>query len=499
MTNHGSGILLHITSLPSPFGIGDLGPSAYRFADFLASCEQKLWQILPLNPTGTYPGNSPYTSYSVFAGNPLLVSPELLVQEGLLSFDELQHAPVFSHDYVDYGAAIEFKAKLLRAAYHRFKNELQYKTDFESFCSLNAGWLDDFTLFAALKDRFEEASWDEWPEDLRDRNEIRIKKQTHDLSDRILMSKFFQYIFFKQWSALKSYCNSKNIRIIGDIPIYPSIDSSDAWAHPEIFKLDEEKRPLFVAGAPPDYFSETGQRWGNPVYRWDFLKETEYAWWMDRLEHNLDLFDLVRLDHFRGFVAYWEIPSSEETAVNGHWVEAPALDFLGRVVQKHPTASIIAEDLGFITDDVKDVMQTLGFPGMKVLLFAFGWDLPANPYAPHNYTKHCVVYTGTHDNNTIRGWFRSEASEEDKSRLFDYLGRKVEEQSIHWELIRLAMGSVADTAIIPMQDFLGLGEDARMNLPSLSHGNWQWRFDFDQITDEIAIKLTSMTRIYART
>jgi 4-alpha-glucanotransferase len=498
MIHRGSGVLLHITSLPSPYGIGDLGPSAYRFADLLAACGQKYWQILPLNPTGTFLGNSPYTSYSVFAGHPLLISPDLLVQEALLPTEEVQNLPSFPKDSVNYPAAIELKGKLLRSAYQRFKQQKHDHPQYEDFCNTNAEWLEDFTLFAALKDQFEETSWDEWPKDLRDRKEESIHKQKQKLSDRISMSKFFQYIFFKQWSSLKNYCNSKNIQIIGDVPIYPSIDSSDAWAHPELFKLNEEKRPLFVAGAPPDYFSETGQRWGNPVYRWDFLRETEYRWWMDRLEHNLKLFDLARLDHFRGFVAYWEIPADEDTAINGHWVDAPGLDFLGRVVHKYSTASLIAEDLGFITADVKGVMQKVGLPGMKVLLFAFGWDLPTNPYAPHNYPMHSVVYTGTHDNNTIRGWFRMEASEEDKARLFDYLGRTVQEEEVHWELIRLAIGSVANTAIIPMQDILGLGEEARMNLPSLSHGNWQWRFDFDQLTEDMANKLITMTRIYAR-
>ena len=498
MRTRSSGILLHITSLPGPYGIGDLGSAAYRFADFLGSCSQSYWQILPLNPTGTYLGNSPYTSYSVFAGNPLLISPEMLAAEGLLSAAEIENPPAFPQYQADYSGAIEYKRPLLRMAFEQFKSGMSHNSEFEKFCAENAHWLEDFTLFASLKDKFDEVAWYEWPAEIRDRNEKSLVDYRMELADRILMSKFFQFIFFKQWSAFKAYCNSKKIRIIGDIPIYPSIDSSDAWAHPEIFKLDAEKQPVFVAGAPPDYFSATGQRWGNPVYRWDYLKETNYAWWIHRIDHNLKLFDMVRLDHFRGFVAYWEIPADEETAVNGKWVSVPAMEFFEKVVQSHPQAPIIVEDLGLITPDVKEVMDHFHFPGMKVLLFAFGGDLPTNPYAPHNYTKNCVVYTGTHDNNTIRGWFDTEATVEDKERLFQYLGRNAQGSEIPWELIRLALGSVADFAIIPMQDVLGLGQEARMNLPSQSQRNWNWRLTSNQLTQEIAERLARMTHLYGR-
>jgi 4-alpha-glucanotransferase len=312
------------------------------------------------------------------------------------------------------------------------------------------------------------------------------------------MEKFFQYIFFKQWLALKSYCNSKNIQIIGDMPIYMNYDSCDVWANPEIFKLNEEKQPASVSGVPPDYFSATGQLWGNPVYNWEVLKQTQYSWWIKRVEHNLKFFDILRLDHFRGFVGYWEIPSGEETAINGKWVAAPAEEFFGTLLKHFPGLPIIAEDLGEITPDVREVMSRFGFPGMKILIFAFGDDLPVHPYAPHNYTENCLVYTGTHDNNTVKGWFRKEASLQLRNRLSAYLGHEASEDRIHWELIRLAMMSIARIAIIPMQDLLGLGEEARMNQPATIEGNWSWRLLPEQLTPTVTNKLTEMTEIYGR-
>ena len=499
MQNRSSGILLHISSLPSPYGIGDLGTQAYRFVDFLKESGQQYWQILPLNPTGTYLGNSPYTSYSVFAGNALFIALETLVQIGLLSKEDLQSVPKFPEDRVDYHSVMDWKSKILRKAFHHAESRLENDQDFQSFCKKNSHWLDDFSLFAALKDNFKEIAWFEWPAPARDRDAKELASFQEGLNKRILRSKFIQYVFFKQWHDLREYANKQKIKIIGDIPIYPSLDSADAWSHPELFKLDEHKKPLFVAGAPPDYFSETGQRWGNPVYNWDALKKTGYKWWIQRLRQNLQFCDLLRLDHFRGLVAYWEIPASEETAVNGKWVNVPVREFFDTMKKEFASLPLILEDLGLITDDVKEVMAELGYPGMKVLLFAFGHDLPTNPYAPHNYIRNCVVYTGTHDNNTIRGWYEKESEVMDRERLKQYLGYEVNESTVSEALVRLAMSSVARWSIIPMQDLLSLGQDTRMNLPSKSQGNWEWRVKSDQLNPSVSRRLLDLTRLYART
>ena len=498
MLERSNGILLHISSLPSPNGIGDLGPEAYRFVDFLADAGQRYWQVLPLNPTGTYLGNSPYTSYSVFAGNALFISIEVLRQAGLLSQTDLENAPDFPAGRVDYEAVSAWKGKVLRRAFHQAESAIEQDQDFQQFCRIHGHWLEDFSLFAALKDHYKEIAWYEWPAAVRDRNTNELAVLREKLQKRMLRSKFIQYIFFHQWKALRSYANQKGIKIIGDIPIYPSLDSADAWSHPELFKLDENKKPLFVAGAPPDYFSETGQRWGNPVYRWDVLKEARYDWWIRRMRQNLQLCDLLRLDHFRGLVAYWEIPAAEETAVNGRWVQVPVQDFFSTLRNELVELPLILEDLGLITQDVKDVMKDLGLPGMKVLLFAFGQDLPANPYAPHNYEPNCVVYTGTHDNNTARGWFEQEAEAGDKERLQQYVGRVVDAGNAAETLIRLAMSSVARLSVLPMQDVLNLDEQSRMNLPSQSRGNWAWRLLPDQLAEPQAARLRDLTRIYGR-
>lgn len=498
MTKRGSGVLLHITSLPSPYGIGDLGPWAYQFADFLAETRQTIWQILPLNPTRSVFGNSPYSSYSAFAGNPLLISPELLVEDGFLDKTDIDDNPSFPSNRVDYGAVTRFKERLLLKSYERFMGKAEGEGRFAEFCNEHKYWLDDYTLFIALKENFGGKVWSQWPEECRDRREDALREWTTKLSHRITMEKFFQYVFFKQWMSLKTYCSGKNVRIMGDIPVYVNYDSSDVWTNPSMFKLDEEKKPSFVAGVPPDYFSKTGQLWGNPVYRWDALKETGYTCWVQRIGHNLKLFHLIRLDHFRGFVAYWEVPAGEDTAVNGKWVEVPVKDFFNTLLRHFPNLPIIAEDLGLITPDVREVMDHFGFPGMKLLLFAFGDELSTHPYAPHNYTQNCVVYSGTHDNNTIEGWFKSEATPEDKIRLFKYIGREVQENEVHWDLIRLAMMSVANSVIIPMQDLLGLGAEARMNLPATSKRNWEWRIMPEQLTPPLTEKLREVTEIYGR-
>ncbi len=498
MRKRGSGIFLHITSLPSSFGIGDLGPCAYKFVDFLAEAKQVYWQILPLNPTEPAFGNSPYHSYSAFACNPLLLSPELMVREGLLAEEDVTQDKSLLSKRVDYNSVVAFKRKLFQTAFQRF-NQRKDKSDYEKFCKENTSWLDDFALFLALKEHFRKRVWSDWPLDIRDRQEEALqamKKALHEDMDR---ERFLQYVFNMQWSALRSYCQGKGIQIIGDIPVYVNYDSIDLWTHPELFKLDQKKIPYVVAGVPPDYFSATGQLWGNPLYRWDILKEREYDWWVLRVNHNLRLFDIVRIDHFRGFVGYWEIPAAENNAVKGEWKEAPAEDFFRVLTEKNPHLSLIAEDLGIITPDVRKVMEHFAFPGMKVLLFAFGEDDPMHPYLPHTYNENCVVYTGTHDNNTVRGWFKREAKQAERKRVFRYIGRKVSGKNIHWEFIRLAMQSVAKTAIIPMQDVLGLGEKARMNLPATGKGNWEWRLLPSQLTSQLAKKISDMTETYGRT
>ncbi len=497
MKRRGSGILLHPTSLPSPFGVGDLGPWAYRFADFLAESRQSYWQLLPTNPTSPALGNSPYSSDSAFAGSPLLISPELLVNEGLLTDADLL-APDFPPHIVDYDGAVAFKSHLLRTAYDRVKGSLVANAEFLRFVQDQQEWLEPYALFKALKRHRHGEPWHRWPEELRDRDPQALHKQTEQLSDDVMFEQFQQFLFIKQWHALKRYCNERRIQIIGDLPIYVQHDSADSWAHPRNFKLDGQKQPTAVAGVPPDYFSATGQLWGNPVYDWPAMRQTRYHWWVRRMARNLALYDWIRLDHFRGFVAYWEVPAAHATALNGRWVEAPAEDFFKTLSSHFPGLPLIAEDLGVITPDVREVMRRFDFPGMKILLFAFGPDLPAHPYAPHNYTNHCVAYTGTHDNNTIRGWIRQEISPEELTRLHNYLGREVGEHAIHWELIRLAMISVADTVILPMQDLLGLDEEARMNRPSTTHGNWTWRLLPQQITRTVMTKLAGMTELYGR-
>lgn len=497
MKRRGSGVLLHITSLPSPYGIGDVGPAAYRFADFLAEAKQSFWQILPLNPTEPSYGNSPYQSPSAFAGNPLLISPELILRDGWLKETDLEAVPEYPKARVDYGAVTAFKHRLFALAYGRFK-ESSPKHGYERFCFENAHWLDDYALFKSVNNHFTGKLWTEWPQELRDRQPRALEPLKNDLQDRIQFEKFLQYLFFEQWNSLKRYCNERGIQIFGDIPIYVIHNSADVWASPELFKLDKQKRPYVVAGVPPDYFSETGQLWGNPIYSWETLRETGYAWWIRRVAQNAKLFDLVRVDHFRGLIGYWEVPASEPSAIKGKWVEAPAEDFLNALFKKLPNLSIVAEDLGVITPDVREIMYRFALPGMKVLLFAFGDDLATNPYTPHNLPTNCVIYTGTHDNNTVKGWFEGEATPETKERLCRYLGREVPVESIHWELIRAAMMSVANMAIFPMQDLLGLGAEARMNRPASAKGNWEWRLVPDQLQPSIVEQLREMTEIYGR-
>ncbi|OGP94068.1 MAG: 4-alpha-glucanotransferase [Deltaproteobacteria bacterium RBG_16_47_11] len=508
MKRRASGILLHMTSLPSPFGIGDLGPRAYEFADFLSETGQSFWQVLPLNPTSLRSGNAPYSSPSAFAGNPLLINPEFLTEKGYLSKSETKRIPPFSAGRVDYRVVSDHKGRLFSKAYRSFRDRQTKDCEFETFGQEHNFWLEDYALFAALKDHFEGKVWNKWPADIRDRQAEALRRWKEELAERIEVEKFLQFVFFQQWFSLKRYCNSKGIQIIGDIPFYVSYDSAGVWANPEIFKLNSDKKPLAVAGIPPDYFSSTGQLWSNPIYRWDVLKEMNYLWWVRRIAHNLKLFDIVRLDHFKGFVDYWEVPAGERTAVKGRWVKGPGADFFDVLSRFLPSRPFIAEDLGVITPEVHQLRDRFDFPGMRVLQFAFGNDPLAEEYKPMNYIKNCVAYTGTHDNDTLIGWLyggkghstrRPEEIHKEKRNALAYLGDvKKGRENIHWEFIRLLMMSAANLVISPVQDLLGLGESARMNRPAIFEGNWEWRLKTGQLTPLLRRRLAEMTRIYGR-
>lgn len=490
-----SGILLHVSSLPSPFGIGDMGPWAYRFADFLARARQRYWQILPLNPTEVACQSSPYHSTSAFAFNPLFISPELMVKDGLLTSKDIGAFQAVSKGPVRYGAAAAYKKRLFLRACKNFKKG-RADRNYREFCIKNAFWLEDFSLFTAIRSHLRKRPWNKWDQDLRERRSKGLDAAKKSLGESIDLAMFLQYVFFRQWTALKAYCNDSGISIIGDMPIYVQYNSADLWAHRRYFKLDAHLRPSVVSGVPPDYFSSTGQLWGNPIYRWDVMKKNRYDWWIKRVVHNLNLFDFLRIDHFRGIVSSWEVPASEKNAVNGKWVMGPGEGLFRAIFKKVPNACLIAEDLGFITPDVIELRNRLEIPGMKVLQFAF--DQPASIHAPHNIEKNCLVYTGTHDNNTTRGWFEKEANSEIKKRLFRYIGRRIRGKEAAGELVRLAMMSCANTVIIPMQDVLGLGENARMNRPATKAGNWQWRLMPEGISPPVADRLLELTETYGR-
>jgi len=498
MKKRGSGILLHIASLPSPYGIGDLGPGAYGFADFLAENRQSYWQVLPLSPTAEAYGNSPYSSVSTFAGNTLLISPDLLFRDGLVPADAIDSRPAFPEGRCDYARAIPYKERLLTLAYEKCLTSAMMRDRFVHFCEDHASWLDTYALFVAVKKRMGGRLWSEWPWELKDRAGDEMERIGTECAADIEKEKFGQFLFFSQWYALKEYCNARGVQLMGDMPIYVSYDSADVWANAHIFKLDGQKQPLTLSGVPPDYFSATGQLWGNPVYNWEALRATGYAWWISRLRHILSLHDVVRIDHFRGLVAFWEVPAHERNAVNGQWVRVPFDDFFHTLFKRFFSLPIVAEDLGLITPDVREVIKRFGFPGMKVLLFAFGEENPMHIYLPHTYERNFVVYTGTHDNNTARGWFDGEARPEDRERLFRYIGRRVHPEEVHWELVRLAMMSIADIAIVPMQDVLGLGQEAQMNRPSVARGNWEWRLLPSQLTEDIGLRLRLLTETYGR-
>lgn len=491
MSDRASGILLHVSSLPSSYGIGDFGPQAYQFVDLLSQAKQKFWQILPLNSVEPVYGNSPYSSSSALAGNILFISPEMLIEEGWVSQRATQPIPSFDRVKVDYEKVNIYKAAIFEQAFKNFKNKTPKA--YEKFLTEHKDWLEDYAIFVVIK-KLENKGWNQWPKPLRECEEGALKDLYGRYQAQIEKIKFLQFVFHQQWFALKEYCRQKGIQIIGDVPIYVNDDSVDVWKNPQYFKLDSEKQLQFVAGVPPDYFSKTGQRWGNPVYRWDALKQTRYEWWIKRLRHNFQLFDMIRIDHFRGFVQYWEIPASEKTAVNGHWEGAPGDDFFKIMIKEFKPFSIIAEDLGIITDDVKAVMQRFGFPGMKILLFAFDGELETHPYIPKNYVENCIVYTGTHDNNTVRGWFEHDASPEAKKNIIKYFGRDIKPQEVSWEFVKLAMMSKARLSIVPLQDVLGAGRDARMNIPSTKRGNWQWRFEMKDFDIKIIKQLSELTQ-----
>jgi len=501
-----SGILLHPTSLPARLGIGDLGKEAYRFADFLAETGQRLWQTLPLGPTGY--GNSPYQCLSVFAGNPLLVSLEKLVEDGFLDAGDLDSAASFPRGRVDYAAVAAFKLPMLNRSFEIFLNKASAneRQEFEAFSQRNSSWLETYCLYMALKDVHGLAAWNAWDEDVRKRLPKSLERWSSELTREMGQHRYHQYQFFKQWSELKKYCNERGIRFVGDMGIFVALDSAEVWSHPEMFYLDDNGRPSVVAGVPPDYFSRTGQLWGNPLYRWDVMAEDDYQWWIDRFRATHALVDIIRLDHFRGFEKYWEVPGTDTTAMNGRWVSGPGAEFFKCVRKTLGALPIIAEDLGVITPEVDALRDEFGFPGMRVLQFAFGSDPKADDYKPHNYPRNCVVYTGTHDNNTTIGWLRQVDAEdstqtrqerETERRLaLNYAG--TDGRELNWDFIRLALMSVADNTVTPMQDVLGLGGEARMNLPGTTQGNWCWRFLPEMLTDEIKTRLKELTAIYGR-
>ncbi|MBQ8802399.1 MAG: 4-alpha-glucanotransferase [Tyzzerella sp.] len=492
-----SGILLHPTSLPSPYGIGDLGQSAYDFIDFLEKAGQHLWQILPLSPTGA--GNSPYSSYSAFAGQTLLISPDHLVKLELLEEWELATCPaVTNEERVDYEAVTKWKNLILKQAFSRFeeKADAELGTEYKQFLKKNSKWLTDYALYMACKDMQEGKEWFEWEEKYRkvDRStKAELKKL---LAEEMKYYYFVQFIFYKEWAELKAYANEKGIMIIGDMPLFVSLDSADVWANPKLFQLNSEGQQTAVAGVPPDYFSEVGQRWGNPLYNWKEHKKRNFKWWVARVSHQLELADYVRIDHFRGLESYWEIPAEEETALNGKWVKAPGKELFETIEKELGEGlPIIAEDLGIITPEVEELRDHFQLPGMKVLQFAFEAE-GESTYLPHQLkTPNCVCYSGTHDNNTTQGWYAS-ATEAARDKVRVYMN--TDGSSIHRDFIRTCFGSIAMFAIVPMQDALGLGEDGRMNVPGIANGNWNWRYKKDALSDGLAKDLAMLARVYGR-
>jgi len=491
------GILLHPSSLPGSYGIGDLGPQAYRFVDWLVSTRCTLWQVLPLGPTGY--GDSPYQCFSAFAGNPYLISFEALIEDRLLTREDFAGMPDFNASRVDFGRLIPWKLDLLQKAFSRHLSAPEnLRAEFDRFRADNASWLDDYALFMSLKEANGGGAWSGWDEALRKRDPSTLEKAREDHAESILRYSFYQLLFFRQWGKLRAYANQRGIKIIGDIPIFIAYDSADAWAHPDLFYLGEDSLPTVVAGVPPDYFSATGQLWGNPLYRWNAHKESGYAWWLERFRSVLKFVDVVRLDHFRGFAGYYEIPFGQPTAEHGQWVTGPGKDFFTTVSRelgesKSSILPIIAEDLGVITPDVVKLRDQFHLPGMKIL--QFGFSGPDNPFLPHNYVTNCVAYTGTHDNDTALGWFHS-APEAERKFALRYLHS--DGTDFAWDLIRSVWSSVAAYAVAPLQDALSLGTEARMNYPSRLGGNWEWRMNEEDLKSELAGRLRELNELYLR-
>ena len=493
-----AGVIMHIASLPGKFGIGTFGKEAYEYVEFLYKSGMRYWQILPLGQTGY--GDSPYQSFSAFAGNPYFIDFDILKDEGILSKAEyINENYGDNEEYIDYGLLFNIKYIVLRRAYENFKKSHNFllKEYFESFKEENNWWLDNYSLYMAVKGKFNLASWQEWDDDIKKRRPEAIELYRNELSDEIEFWSFIQFLFFKQWNELKSYANEKGIKIIGDMPIYVAEDSADVWSNPEAYLIYEETlKPISIAGCPPDAFSETGQLWGNPLYDWNYMEKTGYKWWIKRVEESLKIYDVVRIDHFRGFESYWEIPYGDTTAINGEWVKGPGIKLFNAIKESLGEINVIAEDLGFLTNEVKEFLEETGFPGMKVLQFAFDEREESN-YLPHTYTNNCIAYTGTHDNDTFRGWFELTGNKSDVKYCKEYLAL-TEEEGYNWGFIRGAWASVADVSIALMQDFLNLGNETRVNFPSTLGGNWRWRIKEGSYNTELADKIYKYTKMYGR-
>jgi len=489
-----SGILLHPTSLPGPYGIGDIGPTALTWIDFLSACGCGLWQILPLGPTGY--GDSPYQCFSSFAGNPYLISPESLLNDDLLHPDDLIDRPSFPSNHVDFGQIIPWKLGLLERSFNRYQHlgSANLKREMEQFREKHSAWLEDFALFMALKEMHAGQPWHTWEEPLRDRhpNTISDARKQYDIA--IQRQIYRQFIFFRQWSTLRNHTHGKGIQIIGDIPIFVAHDSADVWSNPHLFHLDKSGKPTFVAGVPPDYFAPTGQLWGNPLYRWEVHAKDGFSWWEERIRATLDLVDIIRIDHFRGFAGYWEVPGSAKTAEFGRWVPGPGKVFFQTILQSLGDLPFIAEDLGVITPDVEEMRDSFDLPGMRIIQFGFD-STPQDPFLPHNFPENCVVYTGTHDNDTALGWY-NRVPEKDKAFYRSYLNRDGSDFS--WDLIRAVWSSVAIFGLAPIQDFLNLGNEARMNYPGNPSGNWAWRMAKDALNQKLAEKIKELNYLYSR-
>lgn len=491
-----SGVLLHITSLPSYGGVGDFGPAAYGFVDFLAAAKQRLWQVLPLSPTGY--GSSPYSALSAFAGNPLLISLERLVDAGWISHDRI--AGLTGHEGpADFGGAITGKLPLVEEAAANFLDHAsgEDRVRFQRFCQENIAWLTDYAMYAVLRRRFGYASWHQWPEEFAFRKHEAMTAVLNEYSRELAIEQAVQFFFDEQWCSLRAYCKERDVRVLGDVAIFVSYDSADVWTHPEVFELDENRHMLRVSGVPPDYFSATGQRWGNPLYKWGELRERGFDWWVARMRRTLTLYDMVRLDHFRGFEAYWSIATDEETAMNGQWVKAPGHELFQRFREVFGELPFIAEDLGLITPEVDDLRERFGMPGMRILQFGFA-DRGGHLYLPHKFVPNTVVYTGTHDNNTTLGWWRDDATSDERANVQTFLGPMHTDADIVWAMMRCAAASVANLCIFPLQDVLGLGSDGRMNTPAAGAGNWTWRFSLNALDPGVAGDLASLMEMTDR-